>query len=284
MKSASETLRDKIYASISKRAAESLKTNSRCSGPSASRTLETRPGSHHPGSSDGSRRRARSPSNPMATASSRDFPTPRSTRRQSDIPIRKPCRGLCQTHRLRPTARRGCLPGAGGRFCTEAELAAHAQEGYRRGVDAARSADQQMVGLRADVESLGDGIFKKVSELEPQILAQLRDALPGLALDLAKRLLAGRRAAPRDRLRLCEEALAELFPERDNLERTISPRDAAFLEELKPAWLGRYPGLKLRTDPALAPGDCQASGSRFGLTDARQQTKLTALAHSLHAT
>ena len=78
-------------------------------------------------------------------------------------------------------------------------------------------------------------------------------------------------------------AIAELFPERDNLELTISPRDAAFLEQLKPAWLDRYPGLKLRTDAALAPGDCQVR-SRFGLTDARQQTKLTALAHSLHAT
>lgn len=176
------------------------------------------------------------------------------------------------------------LPGAGGRYYTEAELSAHAQEGYRRGVDAARSlADQQMVEFRADVESLGDGIFKKISELEPQILAQLRDALPGLALDLAKRLLAGYEPPPEVVSRLCEEALAELFPERDNLELTISPRDAAFLEQLKPAWLDRYPGLKLRTDAALAPGDCQVR-SRFGLTDARQQTKLTALAHSLHAT
>jgi flagellar assembly protein FliH len=140
-----------------------------------------------------------------------------------------------------------------------------------------------MVEFRADVESLGDGIFKKVSELEPMLLAQLREALPGLALDLAKRLLAGYEPPPEVVSRLCEEALAELFPERDNLELTISPRDAAFLEELKPAWLDRYPGLKLRTDAALAPGDCQVR-SRFGLTDARQQTKLTALAHSLHAT
>ena len=180
----------------------------------------------------------------------------------------------------RPLAGAG-LPGAGGRFCTEAELAAHAQEGYRRGIDAARSsADQQMVEFRADVEALGDGVFKKLSELEPAILAQLRDALPGLALDLAKRLLAGYEPPPEVVARLCEEALAELFPERENLELTVSPRDAAFLDELKPAWLARYPGLKLRTDAALAPGDCLVR-SRFGLTDARQQTKLTALADSL---
>lgn len=173
------------------------------------------------------------------------------------------------------------LPGAGGRFCTEAELAAHAQDGYRRGIDAARSlADQQMVEFRADVEALGDGIFQKLSTVEPSLVAQLRDALPGLALDLAKRLLAGYEPPPEIVSRLCEEALGELFPERDNLELTVSPRDAAFLEQLKPDWLIRYPGLKLRTDSAMAAGDCQVR-SRFGLTDARQQTKLAALAESL---
>jgi len=134
--------------------------------------------------------------------------------------------------------------------------------------------------LVADVEALGDGIFQKLSTLEPSLVAQLRDALPGLALDLAKRLLAGYEPPPEIVSRLCEEALGELFPERDNLELTVSPRDAAFLDQLKPGWLVRYPGLKLRTDSAMAPGDCQVR-SRFGLTDARQQTKLAALAESL---
>ncbi len=173
------------------------------------------------------------------------------------------------------------LPGAGGRFCTEAELAALGQEGYRRGIDAARSfADQQMVEVRADVEALGDGVFQKLSALEPALLSQLRDALPGLALDLAKRLLAGYEPPPEIVSRLCEEALMELFPERDNLELTISPRDAAFLEELKPDWLARYPQLRLRTDATMSAGDCQVR-SRFGLTDARQKTKLAALTESL---
>jgi flagellar assembly protein FliH len=173
------------------------------------------------------------------------------------------------------------LPGAGGRFCTEAELAAHGQEGYRRGIDAARSlADQQMVEFRADVEALGDGVFQKLSVLEPALVSQLRDALPALALDLAKRLLAGYEPSPEIVSRLCEEALMELFPERDNLELTISPRDAAFLEALKPDWLSRYPQLRMRTDAAMSAGDCQVR-SRFGLTDARQKSKLAALAESL---
>ena len=68
--------------------------------------------------------------------------------------------------------------------------------------------------------------------------------------------------------------------ERDGLELALCPRDAALLNSLNPAWLQSYPGLRIRTDAALAPGDCQVR-SRFGLTDARQHVKLAALEHSL---
>jgi flagellar assembly protein FliH len=172
-------------------------------------------------------------------------------------------------------------PGQGGRFCTESELTARTQEAYRRGVDDARAAaDQQMVELRVDMEQLSDGVLKKLSELEPGLLAQLRSALPSLALDLARRLLAGYEPPPEVVSRLCEETLGEIFPERENLELVVSPKDAEFLQRLKPDWIQRYPGLRITAEPALAPGDCQVR-SRFGLTDARQQTKLAALAHTL---
>jgi len=173
------------------------------------------------------------------------------------------------------------LRGQAGRMCNEAELAAHAQEAYRRGVDAARAlADQQMVEFRADIGQLSDGILQKLSTLETSLVGQLREALPGLALEIARRLLAGFEPPPEVVSRLCAEALEELFPERENLELVVSPRDADLLEKLRPAWQERYPGLRVRSDPALAAGDCQVR-SRFGLTDARLATKLTALTHSL---
>ncbi len=173
------------------------------------------------------------------------------------------------------------LPNAAGRFCTPAELAALDEAAYRRGIDATRAlADQQMVEFRSDVEQLGHGIFSKLGALEPTLLAQLRDALPALALEIARRLLAGYEPPAEVVARLCEEALVELFPERENLELSLAPRDAALLEKLHPAWLERYPGLRIRAEAALAPGDCQVR-SRFGLTDARLQTKLTALGHNL---
>lgn len=173
------------------------------------------------------------------------------------------------------------IAGQSGRYYTETELAAREEAAYQRGVDATRTlADQQMVEFRADIEQLSEGVFKKLSTLEPLITRQLRDALPALAIDLSRRLLAGYEPAPEVVSRICEEALGEIFPERDNLELTLAPRDAALLEKLNPDWLRRYPGLRIHSDATLQPGDCMVR-SRFGLTDARVQTKLTALQHSL---
>jgi flagellar assembly protein FliH len=166
------------------------------------------------------------------------------------------------------------LPGRGGRLFTEAEVAAKAQEAYHAGLDAARAAaDQQMVEFRSDMAQLSDGILKKLEALEPVLLSQLREALPGLVLEIARRLLAGFEPPTEVVERLWREALDQLYPEREGLELALCPRDAELLERLNPEWKQRYPGLRVRSDPALAAGDCLVR-SRFGLTDARQQTKL----------
>jgi flagellar assembly protein FliH len=166
-------------------------------------------------------------------------------------------------------------------LCTEKEAAAKAEEAYHAGVDAARRAgDQQMVELRAELAQLSDGVLKQLAEIEPQLLAQLRDALPGLAVEIARRLLAGFEPPPEVIERLWREALDQLYPEREGLELALCPRDAELLERLNPEWKQRYPGLKVRIDPSLRPGDSMVR-SRFGLTDARQQTKLQACEHGL---
>ena len=103
---------------------------------------------------------------------------------------------------------------------------------------------------------------------------------PGLALEIARRLLAGFEPPPEIIERFCREALDQLFPEREGLELALCPRDAEQLARLSPDWLQRYPGLRVRTDASLSPGDCLVS-SRFGLTDGRRVTKLAALEHSL---
>ncbi len=173
------------------------------------------------------------------------------------------------------------LPGGRGRLYNETEVAQKTEEAYRRGVDCTRAAaDQQMVELRHDMEQLSEGVLKKLSVLEPSLLVQIREALPGLAVEISRRLLAGYEPPAEVVAQLCHEALEQLYPERNGLELSLCSRDAELLNSLSPDWLKRYPELQLRTDPALRAGDCMVR-SRFGLTDARQETKLAALEHHL---
>jgi flagellar assembly protein FliH len=173
------------------------------------------------------------------------------------------------------------IPGHSTRLYDESELAAIRNQAYREGGDAARAfASQQLVEFRAEVQALQEGLFEKLAVTESELLAQLRDTLPSLAVELARRLLAGFEPTADHVKRLCEETLAQLYPERANLELIISPRDAGLLEELSPEWKTRFPGLKIVADATFGPGDCQVR-SRFGLTDARRQAKLEALSREL---
>jgi flagellar assembly protein FliH len=173
------------------------------------------------------------------------------------------------------------IPGRSARFYTESEVAAIRTQAYQEGSDAARSfASQQLVEFRTDVQSLQEGLFRRLATLDTDITAQLRDALPLLAVELARRLLADYEPPAEQVLHLCEETLRQLYPEHENLELFISPRDAALLETLPADWKNRYPGLKLTADAMLETGDCQVR-SRFGLTDARRQSKLDALSREL---
>lgn len=173
--------------------------------------------------------------------------------------------------------------GRASRLYTEAEVEAIRTEAHRQGSDSAHaSGAQQMVELRSDVQQLQQGVLTKLSHIDTQILAELSATLPALALDLARRLLAGYEPPVEAVEKLCLEALAEIFPERANLELTVCPRDGELLEGVAPTWNDLYPGLRLCTDKNLAPGECIVR-SRFGLTDARREAKLSALGHALHA-
>lgn len=174
------------------------------------------------------------------------------------------------------------IPGRHVHTYSEADVAAASEEAFRRGVDSARTlADQQMVELRADIGHLSEGVFRKLGGMDALLVAQLREALPGLAVELARRLLAGYEPPAEAVSQLCEETLAQLFPERENLEVSLAPRDLALLQKLNPEWMQRYPGLRVRSDARLESGDCEVR-SRFGLMDARRATKLDALARNLN--
>ncbi len=171
--------------------------------------------------------------------------------------------------------------GGSRRIYSETEISELRTKAYQEGMDAARSfADHQLVDFRNEVQTLQDGVFRKLRDLETEMLDQLRAQLPALALELAGRLLAGYEPDAVQVRRLCEETLAQVYPERDHLELFICPHDEKLLAGISADWRDRYPGLKVTTDASLGSGDCQVR-SRFGLTDARRQAKLDALAREL---
>lgn len=173
--------------------------------------------------------------------------------------------------------------GRAMRTFTEVEVEAIRTEAYQHGSDTAHAtAGQQIVELRSEVQQLQEGVLAKLTHIDTRILAELSATLPSLALEIARRLLAGYEPPVEVVERLCHEALEEIFPERENLELTVCPRDAALLEQVTPAWHDQYPGLRLCADKQLAPGECIVR-SRFGLTDARRDAKLSALGAALHA-
>lgn len=173
------------------------------------------------------------------------------------------------------------IPGQGARIYTEAELSAIRQKAYQEGSDSARGfANQQLVEFRAEVQALQEGLFQKLAATDADLQTQLREALPALAVEIARRLLANYEPTAEQVVNLCEETLSQLYPERDNLELFLCPRDAALIEHLAVDWKTRHPGLRVTVDSALGPGDCQVR-SRFGLTDARREAKLEALSREL---
>jgi flagellar assembly protein FliH len=173
------------------------------------------------------------------------------------------------------------IPGRAGRLYTEGEMAAARAEAYREGYDAAHAfSDRQLLEFRDEVQAMQHGLLNTLPGLEQSMLEQLRSSLPELAMDLARRLLSNFEPDAAHLEKLCIETLDHLFPERENLELIVAPRDAALLMKHMPNLEARYPGLKLRSDASLSPGDCQVR-SRFGLTDARVSAKLEALRHEL---
>lgn len=173
------------------------------------------------------------------------------------------------------------VKGQGARLYSEAELAEIRQKAWQEGNDAARQfASHQLVEFRAEVQALQEGLFQRLAATESEMQTQLRESLPSLAVELARRLLAGFEPTAEQVIKLCEETLAQLYPERDDLELFLSPRDAALLDQASPEWKSRHPGLRVSIDAALGPGDCQVR-SRFGLTDARRQAKLETLTREL---
>jgi flagellar assembly protein FliH len=161
------------------------------------------------------------------------------------------------------------------------EMEAARQAAYQQGfADASAFVSQQMAEQRAEVIQLMEQTFKSLEEQRGELVREVGAVLPGIATEIARRVLCGLEP-DRERIeRVVAEVLGELAPGTRDIEIRLHSADLALLGRYEERFHERYPGLHFVADDTLTIGDCRLRSS-FGLVDATIATKLETLARSL---
>ena len=125
-------------------------------------------------------------------------------------------------------------------------------------------------------------VFKNMHAEFEKLVEEINSRLPELVLAMLHRVLAD---TPMDRQLVCkiiDETLGQFISKDEDLEIRLSKSDLALLRGGEESSEDLYPGITLLEDPALQPGDCLVR-SRFGLVDARVQTKILKIEKELRA-
>lgn len=161
---------------------------------------------------------------------------------------------------------------------TPAVSAEEVHAAYERGRrEAEQSFTAQLLQQRADFLELQSGILRSFQQALPQSAADCERSLVALAIEVAERLVgdlpvsaAMVEAAVNDALRQVGDAT--------EIAVTVHPDDLALLQRTQSPLL--TPPLKFETAPDLTRGGCLVK-TRFGLIDARRETKVQLLKDAL---
>jgi flagellar assembly protein FliH len=163
-------------------------------------------------------------------------------------------------------------------FVKEREQAAF--ENGRR--DGERRLNEQLLHQRNDIVELQRGVFQSLQNTLPQISHAAETAVIEIALESAKKIVAG---IPIDAA-LVEATVREaLHQAEDTAEIVIQlhPEDLALLRQQQSPILEGLPEtgpLKFSSSPEVTRGGCIVQ-TRFGLVDARRETKIEQVKQSL---
>ena len=155
------------------------------------------------------------------------------------------------------------------------------EDGRRTGYEEASQAlNMQILEQRTQIAHLQENTLRAISSQFTNLVEDVRRALPSLALEVAKRALAGIVLDRGHVVAIVNETLAELAPGSADVKLKLNPQDLKQVSDLVGEFGQQYPGLELVADPSLLSGDCVAS-SQFGTIDARLAGKLANIANAL---
>jgi flagellar assembly protein FliH len=174
------------------------------------------------------------------------------------------------------------LTGAPGQdwqnFLRECEAAAY-ENGRREG---ARALNEQLIHQRNETIEIQRGILESLQRTLPQIAREAESVMIEIALESAKKIVAGMpvdaamvEATVREALRQAEDS-AEIVIQ-------LHPEDLALLRQHQSPLLDGLPEagpLRFVSSTEVSRGGCIIQ-TRFGLIDARRETKIEQLRQSL---
>jgi flagellar assembly protein FliH len=141
---------------------------------------------------------------------------------------------------------------------------------------------EQLIRQRSEMLELQNGVLESMRQMLPQLARECEKTLVTLALQVAEKLVAGLPISPELVEATVREALARV---EDTSEMTVllHPDDLQLLQQINSQLLGpEFAGQRLHLRPGsdIGRGGCVVQ-TRFGLMDARRETKLEVLRKSL---
>lgn len=167
----------------------------------------------------------------------------------------------------------------------ERRIAEASEAAFRRGMAEGRQAgEEQLRQLRADFDAKQSGVLESLRRAVPQVIRDCEGALVSLALETARKLVAGLpisaemiEAAVREAISKAEDS-SEFFVH-------LHPEDLALLRQNSSPLLASVPGgdvVHFHASNEVARGGCLVY-TRFGLIDAQRETKMQQIREAIAA-
>ena len=174
------------------------------------------------------------------------------------------------------------VPGAGERSA-EVDQQEREQVSFERGRRAGEQAlSEQLLTQRAELQELQHGVLESLRQSVPRVIQDCEQTLVALALEAARKLVAG---LPIDveMLEACvREALTQV-EQSSEFTVLLHPDDLALLQKMNSPLVLLADGverIRFRNSREIPRGGCMVQ-TKFGFIDARRETKFEALQKSL---
>ncbi len=157
------------------------------------------------------------------------------------------------------------------------------QASYERGrLDGERALSEQLIRQRAEVMELQTGVLASLRDAVPQVAREGERALVALALEAAQKLVSGLPVSAEMIEAAIREAIAQVEDTTGFIVQ-LHPEDLALLERTNsPLLLPQGGDERIRFQPSthVTRGGCMVQ-TRFGVIDARRETKVGLLRSAL---